>query len=1583
MIDGRTLADLLNYFVEMSGHINYYDSELKTFDWKPFFKKSLPFTIAGMINYNLEAAENNFSCYNSLFKKKPTSAGLQLNANFIFYRFIRTINNWYISLQEDPNSAMSVWTENMIKNKLQEPVKLFISYVNAGVISFGIKGPDFNVLLSNDVWGLTPADVNKVDTTYINGIWDPVKRLNNLFISLHTIFPAFTNSIKLISAEAEKNLENSFSPLKDELQKKHPAHLGLIFTFLNVYKELQNDLNQFTRKHLDYFYKTILLFKSGEATPDRAHLVFEVQKQLKRYLLKKGIKIKDGKDDKKQEILFELDDEILITKTTIADRRNLFVNNRSYKAQSYIEGVYMAPVAQMADGVSLDFLSDPKNVPTLGGKISKWLDPETQLAKPYPNARLGFVLASPVLFLQAGSTRSIEISIDCTLDTNICRKLLDIANPLASGCCGRSTSNSGDKESFPNQFAPEQLYEAVNDALTRTYYYLNLDILKAIIKKGISNELAEKLRNIFLRDPNPHYNPAYKKDYCNCDERIDIYEKILEGAAYTGPFSSELTILEDFIKPLRPLTILFSGEKDWIEPSEISLLALEPAGPVAPGSFTLHIKALLKPEKDAVTFYDKDNLKEDLGNTNPCVKIELNDKIKLVGIDFEKIYEKPDTNDNCCVQTENCCLVTERKPGPLSLYHFFRDVMVDDLAINKEILKVEVCGLKNFVVQNDEAVMDVNGPVYPFGARPDIVDFNVVDGFVKYYITPKLISEAQTAGINPISTAILNGLIKPVANYSIGSTIADIDLFLSSKITVVPDRAIIKNLLLTKTYINKNFIGPDFFIGSREIFGKHWKEIFISLDWKGKPGNFRDYYDGYMSILDDAPPHDRIFGLDDQKFEINLSILENGQWIAELPHPAIPILPYDEETTVPNVYTGTNNRRLFPMKSTPSFCNSGSGFEQTIHIKNDFFNIQDKFSIDSSSLRKYEVTTRNGFLRISLQNQDFLHSDYAYVLARQMNAAAMLAILDKDNNPIKVEGAIYYDKVNKGLVVFNSNEIKKLVADSLPIATRIQQDVNGGGQLQDLANTGNNNPIPGADANAVRNIIAAGGLNLTGDVNTLETNITNINNQINSDNNFQAIIPKEPWTPIISKISLDYIASATSADVDLIHLYPFSGTYKSESLKLKPSLFPTFCDEGSLFLGLKDLVPGDNLNILFQLAEATADSEENKENIFWYYLDGNRWKPLRTGFEVTDDATKNLTSSGVIKFSLPANITKYNTVMPKELYWIKAVIAKNSRAVSETMAVFTQAILAVFTNDLANDKSRLALSLPSGSLSKLNIADASVKTVAQPYESFDGAVPEAETRFYIRVSETLRHKGRAIEAFDYERIALQAFPKLFKVKCINHSFSLNANEYDNDFPYAPGYVSLAVIPDLNKLKAGNSFQPTVPVSLLEEIDRYIRKRTSPFVRFKSVNPRYEKINFCITVQLLPGKDKNYYREKIKQDIREFLAPWAIGKYDKLSFGQCVFRSDIIQLLESSDYVDFITDLRMYKDLTDPSESHSKLCPVSPRSVLIAGDIEACIHDPECEAWTDSYSSCDELTIKGCENIPVEVMPHCGKPAYLK
>ena len=59
-IDNRSLADLLDFFVQLSRHVQYYDENLNISDWQSFFATSLPFNLAAIAKYNGKQAAEKF-----------------------------------------------------------------------------------------------------------------------------------------------------------------------------------------------------------------------------------------------------------------------------------------------------------------------------------------------------------------------------------------------------------------------------------------------------------------------------------------------------------------------------------------------------------------------------------------------------------------------------------------------------------------------------------------------------------------------------------------------------------------------------------------------------------------------------------------------------------------------------------------------------------------------------------------------------------------------------------------------------------------------------------------------------------------------------------------------------------------------------------------------------------------------------------------------------------------------------------------------------------------------------------------------------------------------------------------------------------------------------------------------------------------------------------------------------------------------------------------------------------------------------------------------------------------------------------
>lgn len=430
--------------------------------------------------------------------------------------------------------------------------------------------------------------------------------------------------------------------------------------------------------------------------------------------------------------------------------------------------------------------------------------------------------------------------------------------------------------------------------------------------------------------------------------------------------------------------------------------------------------------------------------------------------------------------------------------------------------------------------------------------------------------------------------------------------------------------------------------------------------------------------------------------------------------------------------------------------------------------------------------------------------------------------------------------------------------------------------------------------------------------------------------------PKDPVTPEITSLSIDYTAVAKDEQVSFFHLHPFDGTFQQQQLgrqENQPELVPKFIDEGTLFIGLKDLRPGGTLNLLFQMAESTSDPFMEQAEVDWYFLSENKWQRLEDKFNVLEDETMGLIRPGVINFSIPTTINKNNTILPPDWYWIKAGVRERAGAVSETISVHAQAARARFV-DRGNDLTRLSGPLEKGSIANPVQNIGAVKSVQQPYDSFGGRPEEKGLAFYTRVSERLRHKGRAVTLFDFERLVLENYPEIYKAKCITHTLSRRAGA-DQDNHLAPGYVTIAVIPDLSKIRFANRFEPRATAALLEEIEKFLKQKSSPFVRLRVINPDYQGVNFRANIGFVEGVDQQFFQEELRNDLRKYLAPWAFDPLAVIAFDGRIFRSTVLKFVEERPYVDFVTDFTMFgEDKVNVAE----ISAVSARSILVPGKI---------------------------------------------
>lgn len=470
-------------------------------------------------------------------------------------------------------------------------------------------------------------------------------------------------------------------------------------------------------------------------------------------------------------------------------------------------------------------------------------------------------------------------------------------------------------------------------------------------------------------------------------------------------------------------------------------------------------------------------------------------------------------------------------------------------------------------------------------------------------------------------------------------------------------------------------------------------------------------------------------------------------------------------------------------------------------------------------------------------------------------------------------------------------------------------------------------------------------------------------------------IPNEPYTPLAENLLLSYDASETinfassSAEnkLVLIHETPFGfhQVFSEGSTNSALSLVPAYCQGGELYIGLENTKALQQVTLLLQFLEGSENPDitdifTGNQQIDWKYLSKNEWKNFETG-EITKNQTPRFLKSGIFQFSLPKLASNDTTLLPGGYHWIKASMSKPFDAVSQLIAIKAQAVEAVFENQ-NNSGDHLEKGLPAKTISKLQERLSWVKAIDQPYASAVGKERESDVDYYRRVSERLRHKNRAIAQWDYEHLILQKFPKVYKVKCLNHTCSASFQ--------SPGNVTIILVPDTTKQSVFDSYQPRVSQATLNEVSTFVNELNSFHVQAKVINPHYEEVKVSVKVKFKVGLDASFYLGQMKEDIKRFLSPWAYDSQTTVEFGITLHRSQLILYLEELPYVDYLEDIKLLKRQADSPpcqpvfiEVAGKefVLPSNPKSILVS----AKVHD--VTLITSTCSSQPQNTEEPCRH----------------
>lgn len=431
----------------------------------------------------------------------------------------------------------------------------------------------------------------------------------------------------------------------------------------------------------------------------------------------------------------------------------------------------------------------------------------------------------------------------------------------------------------------------------------------------------------------------------------------------------------------------------------------------------------------------------------------------------------------------------------------------------------------------------------------------------------------------------------------------------------------------------------------------------------------------------------------------------------------------------------------------------------------------------------------------------------------------------------------------------------------------------------------------------------------------------------NSKSKQPKVMPNLPYTPIINRLSVDYRAKThinfsdenrlmQSDSANIIHLHPFGfeniyGAVKSlESLKNKKTnvsyLFPRYSDEGNLFIGLSGTEISGKLNLFVHLDEkATVLLENEDEGFECFYLSNNEWIKL-SDRQIVADTTNGFLTSGIVTFDLPENISKGNTLLNPSLFWLRISTNKQVTHYGHCFAIKAHGIeVARDISNISQDKKdKPNLFNPIDISSQWGLADKlpGFGKIEQITSTFGGRPSETPEQLKQRISERLRHKDRAISAWDYEKLILQQFPEIDQVKCL-------ANIVFGKEGQHPGHILILVRRKVISCKHRSCDNYKVSVDSLLNIKQYIQSKSSAFINIDVRAPEYEKIQIRCAVIFISGQQKGQALIRLNNELSAQLCPWNETGLN-LGIGWVLDLKEVEHFISRLSYVNFVTDFSL-------------------------------------------------------------------------
>lgn len=373
---------------EFAAMLGFHTLENRTEgNWAELFMNDEAVIMARLLSIDLKKIEAEFM---TLLRRSPDC----LNPALYLCRLGWDLDHWFRRLNDREGVAeqsLSLSIEAAVRNRLAAELHGIGEIIRR--LERGGERYTSGFARFHPIWGVGASGAGMFPRAPVRGAESPEQCRR--FVT--SAFDSFASGLSFLQAAARHHLERSLG------SRRHNPAMALFIAFLHLMGTARQKANDFTRRHLDFYYNDLLRSASRAAAPDHAHLLFQASGHSGAFI-PRGTPFPAGRDDKGNQAVYRADNDLAVVAARVTSLRTLYFERDPLISPERELGYVTRILAgdPLGDASGRHANGPPRHV---FGAPDGEIGPLTS-----EEAELGFAVASPLLLLGEGR-REIRVTI--------------------------------------------------------------------------------------------------------------------------------------------------------------------------------------------------------------------------------------------------------------------------------------------------------------------------------------------------------------------------------------------------------------------------------------------------------------------------------------------------------------------------------------------------------------------------------------------------------------------------------------------------------------------------------------------------------------------------------------------------------------------------------------------------------------------------------------------------------------------------------------------------------------------------------------------------------------------------------------------------------------------------------------------------------------------------------------------------------------------------------------------------------------------------------------------------------------------